>query len=234
MNLVEKIVSSRKDWNQNDFKKLLYSMITKEDQDLKELELRKKIEGFHLGYKYPNRYDKYGNYLESYSKTINEISYFDKNQSFKKDKQIKHIDIEDEPHISFFVEVKDVSDYVYAFKEILWKLGNIPSTSKNILQHIVKVDNSGIFTGIFKEDYPITNTAFQKAVNDFDLELIKQKNNQGKYVYLYKNPTDKRQGFYYQGRLLSLKQLSDINNVPVVTIKKRISKGFSVKKAIEK
>lgn len=236
MDLIEKLLNSRNDWNQMKFKNLVYSLITQEDQILKELELRNKIEGFYLGYKYPYRYDSFGNNLVSCNKfdSISEIKTQYKNQNFINNKEIKNIEIEDDSFLSFHIEVKDKSDYVFAFKEILWKLGNIPSTAKNILQHIIKVDNNGNFSGISKEDYAFTNFVFQKAINDFDLKLIKQKNSQGKFIYLYKNPTDKRQGFYYLGKLLSLKELSSINNVPVVTIKKRILRGMSISKAIEK
>lgn len=131
------------------------------------------------------------------------------------------------------LEINSVNDYIPAFKEILWHFSNIPMTQKNILRHIVKVSNNGSFEHISTKDYPVTNVQFQKAINDFLLKLTKEKIN-GKWVYLYSNPTNKRQGFYYQGKLLSLKELSSINNVPVITIKKRLSKGMPVHKAIIK
>ena len=236
MNLVEGLLLSRKDWNQSSFKKLVYSLITEEDQLLNEYELRNKIERIACGFKWPDKYDKYGNSLVTNQKieTNKEVVTYDKDQYFVCNKKIKSIDVEDSIIHNLHIEVRDKSDYIYAFKEILWKLGNVPSTSKNILQHIVKVDYSGNFTSVSDEDYAYTNLVFQKAISDMDLKLIKQKTNNGKLIYLYKNPTDKRQGFYYLGRLLTLNELSKINNVPVVTIKKRIAKGMGISRAIIK
>jgi hypothetical protein len=104
-------------------------------------------------------------------------------------------------------------------------------TQKNILHHIVKVSNNGNIEPISEKDYPVTNIEFQKAVSDFELKLEKEKV-PGKWVFLYSNPTNKRQGFYYNGKLLSLKELSNIDGVPVITIQKRIAKGMPIHKAI--
>lgn len=133
--------------------------------------------------------------------------------------------------IPILIEVKVIEDYIPAFKEILWHFSNKPMTQKNILHHIVKLSNNGIFEPVSQKDYPVTNIQFQKAVIDFSLKLTKEKVN-GKWIYLYSNPTNKRQGFYYNGKLLSLKELSNIHDVPVITIKKRIAKGMPVHKAI--
>ena len=131
-----------------------------------------------------------------------------------------------------FAIVEKEDDYLNAIKEVLWQLGNIPSTSKKILTHIVKVDNNGIFQHINELDYPAINNVLNNAI--FTSELVLEKVKLDKNVYLYKNTTNKRKGFYYKGNLLSLKELSEINNVPVVTIKKRLAKGINLIRAIQK
>ena len=130
-----------------------------------------------------------------------------------------------------FAIVEKEDDYLNAIKEVLWQLGNIPSTSKKILTHIVKVDNNGIFQHINELDYPAINNVLNNAI--FTSELVLEKVKLDKNVYLYKNTTNKRKGFYYKGNLLSLKELSEINNVPVVTIKKRLAKGMNLIRAIQ-
>ena len=130
-----------------------------------------------------------------------------------------------------FAIVEKEDDYLNAIKEVLWQLGNIPSTSKKILTHIVKVDNNGIFQHVNELDYPAINNVLNNAI--FTSELVLEKVKLDKNVYLYKNTTNKRKGFYYKGNLLSLKELSEINNVPVVTIKKRLAKGMNLIRAIQ-
>ena len=188
-----------------------------------EVRVRTIIEGYWLGYSKPDKYTKLGDLID---KTI-----LFKNYNVSVNNNEPDQNTNDSSIVPILIEVKDASDFIPAFKEILWHFSNKPMTSKNILHHIVKVSNTGSFEHITQKDYPVTNSQFQKAIVDFDLKLIKEKVN-GKWIYFYVNPTNKRKGFYYNGNLLSLKELSNINNVPVVTIQKRIAKGMPVHKAI--
>jgi hypothetical protein len=131
------------------------------------------------------------------------------------------------------VVVEKDSDYISAIKEVLWQLKNTPSTSKKILMHIAKIDSNGIYKLISEQDYSVTNKAFSLASFNGLLDCLRQPIINGKSVYLYKNPTDKRKGFYYKGNLLSLKELSKINNVPIVTIQSRLKKGIKIDLAIQ-
>jgi hypothetical protein len=213
---------------QNEFIKIIVdnqeSIFTAGILNAGEARVRNIIEGYWLGYSKPDKYTKSGDLID---KTVLFKNY---NVSMNKDKQ-EHI-TNDSSIVPILIEVNKASDFIPAFKEILWHFSNKPMTSKNILHHIVKVSNTGSFEPITQKDYPVTNIQFQKAIVDFDLKLIKEKVN-GKWIYLYANPTNKRKGFYLNGNLLSLKELSDINNVPIVTIQKRIAKGMPVHKAIK-
>ena len=92
MNLLETLLLSRKDWNQSNFRNLVYSLITEEDLLLNEYELKYKIEGIECGLKYPHIYDKYGNKLNVENVSIkSEPISFDRNQYFISDKKIKNI-----------------------------------------------------------------------------------------------------------------------------------------------
>jgi hypothetical protein len=133
---------------------------------------------------------------------------------------------------NILVVVEKETDYLAAIKEVLWQFKNTPSTAKKILMHIAKIDSNGVYSLVCEKDYQITNKTF--SLSSFNRLLIctKIKTENGSNVYLYKNPTDKRQGFYYKGNLLSLKELSNINNVPIVTIQSRIKRGIKIEDAI--
>ena len=163
-------------------------------------------------------------YIQSLFSTYKKIS----NKVTKKIQDDESQDISE-----ILVVVKDDSDYINAIKEVLWQLNNTPSTAKKILMHIGKLNSEGQIVNITKEDYPITNKAFSFACWNELLKLEKIPGKNGKTVYLYKNPTDKRKGFYYEGKLLSLNQLSQINNVPIVTIRKRLDRGMKIEFAIK-
>lgn len=214
---------------QNEFIKYIVdnqdSIFTNDVFSKGEVRVRAIIEGYWLGYSRPDKYTKSGDLID---KTVLFKNYNTLVNNIEPDKNTNDSSI-----VPILIQVNNYSDFIPAFKEILWHFGNKPMTSKNILHHIVKVSNTGSFEPITQEDYPITNSQFQKAIVDFDLKLIKEKVN-GKWIYFYANPTNKRKGFYYNGNLYSLKELSDINNVPVVTIQKRIAKGMPVYKAIKK
>ena len=135
------------------------------------------------------------------------------------------------------VVIENDIDLLPAIKEVLWQMNNELSSASKILRHIVKIDSDGVFSPLFikrtdKEHYTESNKVFNMGVFQNELKCEKQKLDKG-YLYLYKNPTDKRKGFFYKGKLLSLKDLSNINNVPVITIQKRLARGISLEYAIK-
>lgn len=167
--------------------------------------------------------------LKNYIDTLF-LNFENENKTKKSDKEENNF-----PDLNnILVIVEKDSDFIAAIKEVLWQLKNIPSTSKKILMHIAKIDSNGIYKLISEEDYPITNKAFSLASFNGLLSCSKVPIKNGKTAYLYKNPTDKRKGFYYKGNLLSLKELSQINNVPIITIQSRLKKGIKIDLAIQK
>ena len=211
---------------QNEFKNFIANnyenIFTSEVLSEGAIRIKSVIEGYWLGYKFPDRYTVSGE-LKNTSVTFkNSVS-----------KEEETFNLSNEYIVSILLNVDHEKNLVPAFKEILWHFKNKPMTAKNILSYVLIMQETGQYRPISKCDYEVTNNAFQKAILDFDLVLIKEKI-KDKWVYLYKNPTDKRKGYYYKGSLLSLKELSSINLVPVITIQKRISKGMPIHKAIMK
>lgn len=187
--------------------------------------IKSEIDELYLKFTNPEKYNKENSFQNDPSQYESSLPFV-----FTEDNKKSN---EEQAVVPILIKVNLIEDYIPAFKEVLWHFSNKPMTQKNILRYILKLSNNGIFEHISSKHYSDTNIQFQKAINDFLLKLTIQKIN-GKLIYLYSNPTNKRQGFYYNGTLLSLKELSNINNVPVVTIKKRLAKGIPVHKAIIK
>lgn len=142
-----------------------------------------------------------------------------------------------EDHPSFidlsetFVVIEKESDYLSAIKEVLWKLDNNPSNFLKIISHIAKKDNNDDIHHLQEQDYPIILNVLNKAV--FNCDLVLDKTKKYRKIALYKNPTNKRKGYFYKGNLLSLKELSEINGTKIVTIQRRLSKGLKAEQAIQ-
>lgn len=130
--------------------------------------------------------------------------------------------------------VSSVSDYLPAIKDVLWNLKNKPSTGKFIMDHIYKeIDGELIkYYDTVTDGYSFINNVFKYAVHRRELILQKIKGKNGKEVWLYSNPTDKRYGYYYKGKLYSLKELSAMSGVGITTIQKRLAKNKNVENAI--
>lgn len=134
----------------------------------------------------------------------------------------------------FTLIVSSVNDYLPAIKDILWNLKNKPSTGKFIMDHVYKeIDGELIkYYDTVTDGYSFINNVFKYAVHRKELILQKIKGKNGKEVWLYSNPTNKRYGYYYKGKLYSLKELSAMSGVNITTIQKRLAKNKNVENAI--
>ena len=132
------------------------------------------------------------------------------------------------------VIVEKPNDYIAAIKDVLWKMDNKPSTTATILKNIFVSKNETLvpYMETVTDKYKFINTVFKLAISKGDLDLYIQKSKTGKDVYLYKNKTDKRYGYYYKGKLYSLKELSAMSGVGITTIQKRLAKNPDVENAI--
>jgi hypothetical protein len=200
-------------------------IFTEEVLRVGDARVRNVLEGYWLGYSKPEKYSESGVVLE------NKVSFKKEKDNLTKQSS-SGINMSEESIVDILLTVKNNDEFIPAFKEILWHFNNKPMTSKNILRHIVKVSKTGSFDHINQDDYPVTNYQFQKAIIDSDLKLIKEKYN-GKMIYLYANPTNKRFGYFYEGKLWKLKELSEMYGVNIGTIQRRISKGMAIHKAIK-
>jgi hypothetical protein len=123
------------------------------------------------------------------------------------------------------------SELVDAMKCILWSLDNNPSTIKKIFQHIyIKKDDEEII--IPESDYDITNKIISKAFRDNHFYVQKLQNN-GTTVWLYNNASNKRLGYFIDGKLRSVEWLSKFYDIPRTTIQSRLKK-MNIDQAVKK
>ena len=129
------------------------------------------------------------------------------------------------------ITIGSYSELVDAMKCILWSLDNNPSTIKKIFQHIyIKKDDEEII--IPESDYEITNKIISKAFRDNHFYVQKLQNN-GTTVWLYNNASNKRLGYFIDGKLRSVEWLSKFYDIPRTTIQSRLKK-MNIDQAVKK
>jgi hypothetical protein len=129
------------------------------------------------------------------------------------------------------ITIGSYSELVDAMKCILWSLDNNPSTIKKIFQHIyIKKDDEEII--IPESDYDITNKIISKAFRDNHFYVQKLQNN-GISVWLYNNASNKRLGYFIDGKLRSVEWLSKFYDIPRTTIQSRLKK-MNIEQAVKK
>ena len=121
-------------------------------------------------------------------------------------------------------------DLIPAMKCTLWSLGNKPSTTHDIYKHLVyKEKRLSEFT---REEHIEFGTDKVRICNEFFVDSS-SKDRFGKTLYLYSNPTDKRQGYFWKGHMYTLKELNELTGVLPVTIHRRFDK-MSMESALQK
>jgi hypothetical protein len=186
-----------------------------------------RLDGVYEGFKHRDTKDKFGNSKTvTYKKenTLKVEKNFDDSLGFISESFDIDIDIQKKKTIVVLVE--NPSQLISAIKCVLWSLDNNPKTVKDILQYLMKVDDSGNIVPYLdglktQDDYAEVNNQINKSIIDGFLWLQKIKGKNGKTVFLYCNPTDKRLGYFYKGKLWKLKELSEINGVKIGTIQRR-------------
>jgi hypothetical protein len=193
----------------NSDKKTLEDIIKKHSKKFKNLELAKKEIGKQL---------KKGMDVEK--EHTKKISIAREEQQFIPSQE-KNISI----------TIGSYSELVDAMKCILWSLENNPSTIKKIFQHIyIKKDDEEII--IPESDYDITNKIISKAFRDNHFYVQKLQNN-GISVWLYNNASNKRLGYFIDGKLRSVEWLSKFYDIPRTTIQSRLKK-MNIEQAVKK
>jgi hypothetical protein len=131
----------------------------------------------------------------------------------------------------YILEIETFHELVPAIKCILWNLDNEPTSIRNIFNRI-KVCKDGAYKDISKEDYEVTNKLVSNASKDKELVLEKQQIS-GKIVFLYRNPSNKRNGYFFDGKLVSLENLAKLSEINSTTLYMRLKK-MSAKEALQK
>lgn len=222
----EKYTVKFKDYLEKNFKELFSGV------DGKECNLKIRLDGVFHGYSNLLTHDKFGDPLSGVESVIfkAEKPCYQKEQEPRILNRSSYNTSELVRKKTVIAVVESEDDLIPAIKCILWSNNNNLKTVKDLLTSVMKKDNSGNFIPYLewveliskgdKLDYSEINNQINKAVSENELYLTKFRNN-GKTVYLYSNPTDKRKGYYYKGKLWKLKELSLINGVKEGTIQKR-------------
>lgn len=118
----------------------------------------------------------------------------------------------------------------FAMKCILWSLNNEPCTTAK-LYSFISYNENGIERKFTTEEYktflnPIIEDAVKKK-----LLMLKKQEKDGKNVFLYSNPTDKRIGYFYDGKLLTTSDIAETIGINENTLRTRLRK-YGIRKAI--
>jgi hypothetical protein len=124
--------------------------------------------------------------------------------------------------------INNYHEIIPALKCLLWSLDNEPQTTKSLYFYI-KINDNGNIRSFVKEDYEFLNPIIKDAPKNGFLELEKP----SKDVFLYKNNTDTRQGYFYDGKLMSFSELVKTSGIPKSTLSDRL-KRMTVQKAMDK
>jgi hypothetical protein len=120
------------------------------------------------------------------------------------------------------VVINSFDELIDAMKCVLWSLENEPSTIIKIFQHILVMKNNKRCP-ITQEDYEITNEIIEEAVWNSNLYLQKKVINR-KTIWFYSNPSDKRFGYFLEGKLRTLRQIEKYYDIPRATLHNRLKK----------
>jgi hypothetical protein len=192
-----------------------------------DISLKIRLDGVYEGFKHKDTKDIFGNLKTVTYKKENALKIeknFDDSLGFISVNNSVDVDIKKKKTIVLLV--KEMSSLIPAIKCILWSLDNKPKTIKYILQYLMKEqDNNNIVPYLegleTQDDYTEINNRINKAIIDGSLWLQKIKGKNGKTVFLYCNPTNKRLGYFYEGKLWKLKELSEVSGVKIGTIQRR-------------
>lgn len=146
-----------------------------------------------------------------------------------KDKTSKSAnDIEHKRDASLLVSTYE--DVPLAMKCILWSLDNEPSTTGQLYSYIELIDN-GSKRKFTKDEYQnILNPIIEQAVKDKVL-MLKKVPKDGKNLYLYYNASNKRTGYFFDGKLYTVRELSLKTGINENTLYYRLAK-YDIYKAI--
>jgi hypothetical protein len=129
--------------------------------------------------------------------------------------------------ISITIENMEI-DLIPAMKCTLWSMDNKPSTTYDIYKHLVYEGKR--LSEFTREEHITFGTDKVRICNEFFVDSS-SKDRFGKTLYLYSNPTDKRQGYFWKGHMYTLKELSELSGVLPVTIHRRFDK-MSMEKSL--
>ena len=174
--------------------------------------------------------------IHSSSNTTGELSYlkmkvFDSPSKFSKmkEKTSKSTNDNDQKRDPSLL-VNSYQEVPLAMKCILWSLDNEPSTTGQLYSYIELIEN-GSKRKFTKEEYQnILNPIIDQAVKDKVL-MLKKVPKDGKNLYLYYNASNKRTGYFFDGKLYSVPEISLKTGINENTLYYRLSR-YDIYKAV--
>jgi hypothetical protein len=163
--------------------------------------------------------------------TYKEKVYEEKKETFQKLDFENYEKVETKGTKKIGVLINSFDELIDAIKCVLWSLDNEPSTIIKIFQHILVMKNNQR-TSITQDDYEITNELIEEAVWNSNLYLQKKVINR-KTIWFYSNPTDKRTGYFLDGKLRTLRQIEKYYDIPRATLHNRLKK-MNIDQAVKK
>lgn len=130
------------------------------------------------------------------------------------------------------ISINSYSEFIAAFKCLLWTFNNNPSPDSKIIEHIY-INKDDVRIPILLDDNEnYCQKLLEEATNNNDLFFQKIKIN-GQVVKFYNNPTNKRMGYFINGKLLTLREIGKKYNIPFTTLHSRLKK-MSIEQAVKK
>jgi hypothetical protein len=220
-----KVYDQEKDESVKDYLNQIYKSISNNPDALDSVNFKIKLDSLIYEFKHSKNLISVSSYSQKKS-FPKKVSAQDKISIVREEQQFIP---SQEKNIS--ITIGSYSELVDAMKCILWSLDNNPSTIKKIFQHIyIKKDDEEII--IPESDYDITNKIISKAFRDNHFYVQKLQNN-GTTVWLYNNSSNKRLGYFIDGKLRSVEWLSKFYDIPRTTIQSRLKK-MNIDQAVKK
>lgn len=126
--------------------------------------------------------------------------------------------------------INSYDELIPAMKCLLWSMNNKPHTNLSLYKYI-KFNDNGTIRSFNQDDYQYLNPIIRSAPSQGLLDLEKRLLND-KQVWFYTNPSKTREGWFYEGKLRSFRDLENMTGISRSTLHKRLTK-MSLKDAIE-
>ena len=130
------------------------------------------------------------------------------------------------------ITINSYSEFISAFKCLLWSFDNNPSSDSKIMEQIYINKDNVIIPILIDDNENYCQKLLEEATRNNNLFFQKIKIN-GQLVKFYNNPTNKRMGYFLDGKLRTLRDIEKKYNIPFTTLHSRLKK-MNIDQAVKK